>query len=118
MDRALLEVLAAPRRIAGEAARWHARNQQQIESALRSMRGVQLHAVEALGWVYEHREQIQAVLGALDQYSRRAEEIEAEWQRAGLGYLVSPLGIAEQLVLGRVRKFCGLCKGGCLCAAK
>jgi hypothetical protein len=90
------DALARSQNVATAAAQWQERNQRQLDAAMRTLR---TPAVRAVAWVNEHHDQIAAVIDGLNRFNRLAEEIERQWADAGLGYLVSPLGMAEQLVL-------------------
>lgn len=94
--RATLQALAKSQEVVKRAANWHEANRKQIEQIQRSVRRP---VVQAAAWTHAHRDQIESVVKALEQFDRQAEQIEEEWGNVGLGYLVAPLGIAEQLVL-------------------
>jgi hypothetical protein len=88
--------LARSSELAHRAADWHESNRRQIEAVVRAVREP---AERVAAWVDANRDQINAFLAGIEALDRRSCEIEEEWKYAGLGYLVAPLGAAEQLFL-------------------
>jgi hypothetical protein len=90
------DALAKSQLLGQRAAEWHARYQRQIDTVMQSLSNP---VVSAAAWVQQHEPQIRAVLDQVNAFTRLADQIEQQWADAGLGYLVSPLGMGEHLFL-------------------
>jgi hypothetical protein len=92
----LVEALAKSRQLGTAVEQWRERYRQQLERLSAAVAG---YRERTRGWFEEHGPQIEAVLQQLLELNREADSVEREWRDAGLGYLVSPLGMAEKLVV-------------------
>jgi hypothetical protein len=92
----LLDALAKSRQLADSYDKWRVRNRHQFEKVASS---VAAYREKTKGWLERHGPQIAAVIGELLVFDQEAKAVEREWREAGLGYLVTPLGMAEKLVI-------------------
>jgi len=88
--------LARSRELTRRFEEWRAFNERRMNEVVEAVR---TPARRATQWVEDHREQINAVVEGLAAFDRGLKEIETEWSDAGLGYLLSPLGVGERLML-------------------
>jgi hypothetical protein len=89
-------VLKQSQELAAAAQRWREENEKQLERAREVARDYQQRFG---GWMERHGPQIEAALEVLLEYNKGAEQVEREWHKAGLGYLITPLGVVEKLVI-------------------
>lgn len=88
--------LARSRQLTRQFEAWRSVNERRMNEVVEAVR---TPARRATQWIEDHREQINAVVAGLAAFDRGLKEIEAQWGDAGLGYLISPLGMGERLML-------------------
>jgi len=96
LNQFVRDALAKSQLLSQRAAEWQARNQRQIDAVVKSLSSP---VVRAAAWAQQHEAQIRSVLDQIDAFNQLADQIEQQWADAGLGYLVSPLGMGEHLFL-------------------
>lgn len=94
----LRQALAQSEQLAQQFEAWRTRNLAQIER-VRNMLSEPVRKANA--FMEAHREQIETVFRALEQFQRAGEATKEEWHRAGLGYLVGPLALSDHLFLAQ-----------------
>jgi hypothetical protein len=92
----LQDALAKSRELSGSVQQWRERNGRQLERANEMVRDYQRRFG---GWIERNGPQIEAVLKALVQFNQEGDRVAREWKDAGLAYLVTPLNLAERLMI-------------------
>lgn len=90
------DLLAASNRAVERVSRWQQANQAALDQTLRQIREPAEHLNT---WVAANRAPILRVVEQLQQFQQFGDAACEEWDQTGLGYLVAPLDLGEQLVL-------------------
>lgn len=90
------QLLTASDRLAKDVAAWRRQNAEALHRVINAVRG----PLDGLNRrVAAHSEEIGAVLARLQEFQQLQEHVAQEWRQAGVGYLIAPLDLGEQLFL-------------------